>query len=64
MQTLSGDVLTIPGARLVLRGLGFAPRTARVVHPVQQELALTSCAGGFEVRLPDVTVHTIVSIEG
>ena len=64
VKTLSGDVLAIEGTRLVVRDVGVKVKKARVVYPEKKALKVTRKDGAWRVKVGDVTMHTIVSLEG
>ncbi len=64
VKTLNGDVLSIEGARLVVRDVGFKVKRARVVYPEKKALKVKRKGGKWRVKVGDVTMHTIVMLEG
>jgi hypothetical protein len=64
VKTLNGDVLAIEGTRLLVRDVGFKVKRARVVYPEKRELKVRKKGGALRVKVGDVTMHTIVSLDG
>ena len=64
VKPLNGDVLPIPGARLAICGGPFRPKAARTVYPTSRELALVGEGETLLIDLPQIEIHTIVSVEG
>ncbi|HUY12846.1 MAG TPA: alpha-L-fucosidase [Terriglobia bacterium] len=60
---LKGAVNPVKGGKLIVNASHFRPTACRQIYPAQQQLKLQRSTGFVEIELPDVTVHSVLSLE-
>ncbi|HEV2275524.1 MAG TPA: alpha-amylase family protein [Acidobacteriaceae bacterium] len=59
----NGEVTPIPGGRLILNPSYFQATACSQVFPSRRDLPLVRGAGSIEVQLPEVGIHSVVTLQ-
>jgi hypothetical protein len=63
LQATGGDVVKVPaGTLFVSRELG-KPKRASIAYPKERGLSIVKTGDGYEISLPRVAVHSVVTVE-